>query len=100
MMNFDDAHRILAKIRYKPGFTIASNSWSYDTFILRISHVDVESPRIVYFCIGNISESDFVHRVYNELLNWERHECGEFFKYDGVAIFNPHSDVNKLKGVL
>lgn len=98
-MTYAEAARALDNIVYKKGFSIIlenADSPFLGYTLLRIAEDGVETPRDSYIILDNMTENTFVHKVFNELLNWERHECGEFFKYKGVQIFNPHADVNVL----
>jgi hypothetical protein len=99
-MTFDEAKQTLKILTYKPGFIIELNH-SFGSFpelcTLTISQENVPGNKEVRLYVADMDRSTFVHRVFNELLNWERHEAGEFFRYDGVKIFNPHTDVDLLK---
>ncbi len=44
-----------------------------------------------------MTTSDIVHKVFAEILSWEQHEACERFRFRGVAIFDPHSDVDILR---
>ena len=99
-MKIEDAENLLKRITYKEGFDICIDFIGPGEGALVISHKDVISTRTCNLFLAAMTYSDFVHKVYIELLDWERHECGEFFKYDNVAIFNPHTDVDLLKAAL
>jgi len=38
------------------------------------------------------NEAYFVEFVFDQLLYIERHECQEWFSFDGVRIFDPHNE--------
>jgi hypothetical protein len=98
-MTFKEAQEILFFIKYKKGFRIKISNADYPFLgytLLTISEDTVETSRKSYLNLDEILPNDFVHRIFNELLNWERHEAGEFFKYKNITVFNPHMDVEIL----
>lgn len=94
-MTIEDGWNILRTIKYKKGFTfeLVGPNIATDIVCLKIQCEGVPSSRKSWMLLEDMSESDFVHRVFNEILNWERHEAGEFFLLDGIAVFSPHANV-------
>jgi hypothetical protein len=94
---------LLAKVRYKERYKL---------------YIGFEEPRI-YIQIGNfrpdavtgdwdwgrsgrfyldpdLSDRDIVGRAFRLFLDYEQHECKEFFRFDGLALFNPHITLEAL----
>jgi hypothetical protein len=108
-MNIDAAKLVLARVKYKDGFTLKvipeTQSEMASIIIGRdIIDSDTQTPRhlsrAISVCIGKLTDSDLVHKVFAEILAWEQHEACEFFRFDDVQIFSPHANIHVLREAL
>lgn len=108
-MTFKDFGRILNKIGYKPGWGFEATTIFTDNkksgyyFQIVFSAPDAATGLSVpqrgrkWMLSEHMTESEVVMTVLKAILTAEEHESRELFTYDGVAIFNPHIDINALK---
>lgn len=104
MLTPDEAQEQLNRISYKKGFKLTLSFLWDDFAVLAIDTKVVDSETDKRYNTGikriielnRLDKSTFIRAVYITLNGWEQHECQEFFKVDGVPVYNPHTDIEKL----
>lgn len=104
-ITFKEAQEALEGVTYKDGWTFElQESESPSEFYIRLSCpvIDVYdgvTPRRAYgrwFPIPYLTKRDVVGTAFTACLMMEEHELREGFKYQGVAVFGPHTDLDTL----
>jgi hypothetical protein len=94
-------HAILRDIEYKPGWDIELVPGLYDTNAIQISWaaVDAMDPTklttIYKTCVVDFAFQDeglFLEWLFYQIMEAERHEAREWFKFKGKAIYNEHDE--------
>ena len=108
----DAVHFIRERLTYKPGYTLSVHGLE-DRLELSVSvptgvdakgltpgQYDVTYTELFTVEeVAHVTEDQLIEMVYWVLVRWERHECDEWFKLDGVAVRDPHStSVNFVNG--
>jgi hypothetical protein len=92
------------QIEYKPGWQISVEHLGWVGYGLRVvfyamSSVtgieDMQYGRLWHMPIS-VTKSQFFMTALKAILTAEEHEAREFFKVNGIAVFGPHVDVDKL----
>jgi hypothetical protein len=101
-MNIGEANKIVQRIKYRSSYQFSVNETGLiihridadtNTGIIDLRNLTIPLPELGTEGFGL---SELVHRVFAVLLQFEQHECCEWFKFDDVAIFHPHTDVSRL----
>lgn len=100
MMTYYETKAALAKVTYKPGWKFAIVDHGVNSFALAISfeQIDTYNPdRTIKVGFHEpiyrgalVSIEAFQHWIITLIDKIERHEAREWFRYDGVMIFDPH----------
>ena len=104
-MTFSDASLIIGRISYKPNWNLCLKEVTDTIWLLSASFITVDSvdarPTSLetrYWLVDpTFSEYDIVYTAFLCLEEAENHEIKEFFKVDGVSIFNPHITMSARK---
>lgn len=105
VMTFGEAQKILSRISYKPGYMLVlkevySDVWHLWTSFVTIDAVDgkpVELHGRVWLVDPTFNEDALINTVFMMLKQLEEHELMEFFKVDGLAIYNSHVSISAHK---
>lgn len=98
---FNEARDLADRMSYKPGWAIeVTGSFAMPCLaILRLSWVApcavtgapcVQISATHHIDVVGITERHFINRILWAIKQAEEHETLEFFKLDGVAIYDPH----------
>jgi hypothetical protein len=103
-----DVQFVVDAVRYKDGYDfdleinedIEGNvEWWISLTVRRVDALTGEPgvghavPRVVS---PYMTESQIVRMMFGMAMGYEEHECREFFRYDGKAVFGPHISVRSL----
>lgn len=91
--------RLLQRVTYKPGWSFHIEPLGIEVILdtadsadpshrIRVAHHRHMAPGSVH--PGAWSDKDWLHWLFEEVIDIERHEAAEFFKVDGDAVFHPH----------
>lgn len=112
-MTYEQFVTILGKIKYKEGWKIKprdlGNGFFEFTWYWTAPNTKVNSeswrPTLNVMGVPRIidpsywSEDGLVKMAFEEVISCELHEVREFFRYEGVRIFNPHALVANHKQI-
>lgn len=104
MLNPADVNDVISRLQYKDwGIDWL---WSADggyNVSIRFKRVDSitgepgESMQMRKWYVENWRDKEYlVHTVFKAIMSAEQHECQEFFKLDGQAVFSPHRKIEGL----
>lgn len=98
--------KIIDKVKYKEGWTLNMVMENKDTVAIHWTCRGLHAThpeRGIVDIIGRQtcvklwwSETFLVHEIFLMAQEMEIHECAEFFRYKGVRVYNPHTDIDKL----
>jgi len=99
----EDQAKILGRVQYKENWSLLvcmGHSESYIQWRFA-GHCSVTGEYRTWPCRKHriseyMTESELVQTAFAAALQAEEHECREFFKYAGVAVFGPHISVRAL----
>jgi hypothetical protein len=97
-------NNILGHIKYKTGVNVVAGLMSdvvpYIQVRAYVENADTGrsgwSTGRKYGVSDYATDSEIVQTAFLACLQWETHECHEFFKYKGHKIFNPHYSAEGL----
>jgi hypothetical protein len=99
---------ILALVRYKPGWQLRVIEKTSDVvlcqWVFKALDVDDDGPNAVptqqfcrkWFISLYSTDSEVIRTAYLAVVQAEMHEINEKFTYNGVRLFDPHTDLNDL----
>lgn len=95
-------HKVVKNIQYKPGVTINVRCDTYHPQVIidmKVMDSDNLERTIELHYMETISsywyrlnESEMIDILYGVILNMEKHEASEFFRYKNKKVFNPHKN--------
>lgn len=119
-MTIPELHKLILKIRYKPGFEIKLTGdtltsmyhvYSCNLVILepycvrmRMTCIDADDLSLrkqssldnVWivdpYLLEHMTEREMVRFLFNKIKELEIHETAEFFRVDGIKVFDPHKE--------
>lgn len=104
MLSIQEANEIVSRITYKPGWELrlseGESDWNLYVWFRAIDAMTGETSwfRGRRWAISPHSdEESLVGTCLLAIKTVEEHETLEFFKYDGVSIFNPHMTIAARK---
>lgn len=105
--NLARVSRLLSRITYKEGYELKAQLTPYGDVSVWISAWlpdatgAVPGQRAVQIQTGmalawqfleSLEDAALVHRIFTLIMEFERHEAGEWFKLDGVPPYDPHRE--------
>lgn len=102
MLNRTDIETIVDRIDYKPGWCVRTGrmgdgfyvQWVFDA-LDEAGDLEPQTGR-KWYVSSHATRSEVVQTLLKAVLTAEEHEAREQFRYDGVAIFGPHLDVDAM----
>lgn len=104
-MTFSEVQKILNRIRYKPNFMLCLQEHSPEVWMMWTAFETIDATdgkpisleSRIWFMTPHFSEEDIIHTAFLCFKQMEEHEMMEFFKVDGISIFNPHITIDAHK---
>ena len=101
------AYKIAQEITFKPGYRLICERDKKDPQGRLYFQVECERPDVFTGEMGvgrgrkaylseHMNQSELVRLAFGLFLAYEEHECREWFKWGGRAVFGPHIDVRVL----
>lgn len=101
MITKDEIQLILNCIEYKPGWNLrlldkGDGYLVQVTFLAKDIHTQEDEMQYCrkYYVSPHSCRSEIIRGVHQAIQQAELHEMNETFKYNGVAIFDPHTDLD------
>jgi hypothetical protein len=98
---------LVSTISYKPGYTLLCKQDQKDPQGRLYLQVQCLRPDAITGVPGvgrggkiylseHMTQGEIIRKAFGLFMAYEEHECREFFKWDGRAVFGPHIDVQAL----
>lgn len=103
-----EARELLKRVTYKPGVKLAfdpGESFGIATLTITSMVQDVNEPsrtipltnRQALPPLEYMDRDEFIFRIGDALMRFERHECDEWFRVDGKPVNDPHPESAQIK---
>src|SRR5271154_5663927 len=102
-MTVKEAQKIIENVRYRGGLRVfLSEENEAIKMAIRDTRLDAFESGMLFpitsihifptWALANMEEKDLVRLIFNNICKMETHEAGEWFRFKGKTIFNPHSE--------
>ena len=101
-MNLHEFDQLVRSISYKPGVMFAPGQIAFDsvTFQLRAQTVNADHPSMTIQLMSQeiipaervrrFSMEEAKHWIRARIIDFEKHECDEWLRFNGERLVNPH----------